>query len=231
MEVSSQGLGTNPLLCGRLSVSNRSLIVEEIFNKLITILQQHAPSQRQLPRRKQPVWRTSECFATCVARNGPSDCQELPEFFLVSLARSCCQNVRQTFRQGQSPTRPDCVRWPERQDPLEQWRQHFMSIGARSSLLPMPRFFDSPFTTSELRCALSRCVESAVCLDGLPLLPFQRDVPLVAERVGEVVQPCLGVGCHPILMETRKSLSPISNQITRQVLEHYIHARIAPFIN
>ena len=70
MEASStsQGLGTNPppcthcsaplefstdaLLCGPLPVSNRSLIVEEIFNNLITILQQHAPSQRQLPRQQ-----------------------------------------------------------------------------------------------------------------------------------------------------------------------------------
>ena len=131
------------LLCGPLPVSDRSLIVEEIFNNLITILLQHAPSQRQLPRRRQPVWWTSECFTACVARwcvaglqaqpgssrpqsilrctdPFPSDCQELPIFFLVSLARSCCQSFpgeptccsqrSQThFPPGSVPTRPDTL--------------------------------------------------------------------------------------------------------------------------
>ena len=139
----------------------------------------------------------------------PSDCQELPGFILVSLARSCCQSF---------PGEPTC--WPEGQDPLEQWRQHFMSVGSRSSssfdpsfhadimrrfadlcaLPPVSGVFDSPFPTSELRCALSRCVESAVGLDGLPLLPLQGDVSLVAECVGE---PCLGVGCCPIFVEAQ----------------------------
>ena len=126
------------LLCGPLPVSDRSQM-EEIFNNLITILLQHAPSQRQFPRRSQPVWWTSECFATCVARGFqahpgssrpqsllrctdpfPSDCQELPRFFLVSLARSCCQSFlgeptccRQRssthFPPGSVPTRPDTL--------------------------------------------------------------------------------------------------------------------------
>ena len=34
-------------------------------------------------------------------------------------------------------------------------------------------FFDSPFKTSELRCALSRCIESAVDFDGLPYSFFK----------------------------------------------------------
>ena len=164
-------LGTNPLLCGPLPVSNRSPIVEEIFNNLITILQQHTPSQRQLPLRRQRVWWTLECFAMCVTRIGLSDCQELPEFFLVSLARSCSTD----FPPGSVPTRPDCVRWPEGQDPLEQWRQHFMSVGARSSLLPMPRFLDN--SQRQSFDALSRCVESAVGLDGLPYSLSKRMFP------------------------------------------------------
>ena len=35
------------------------------------------------------------------------------------------------------------------------------------------------------------------------LFPFQVDVPLVAERVGEVVQPCLDKGHCPIPVEAQ----------------------------
>ena len=121
------------------------------------------------------------------------------------------------FPPGSVPTRPDCVRWPEGQDPLEQWRQHFMSVGARSSspfdqsfhadvmrrfadlcaLLPVPRFFDSPFTTSELRCALSRCVESAVGLDGLPCSLFKRMFPWWQSALVKLFNLVLAWGAIP----------------------------------
>ena len=42
-----------------------------------------------------------------------------------------------------------------------------------TALSPVSVIFDSPFTTSKFRRALSRCVESAVGLDGLPT-PFSR---------------------------------------------------------
>ena len=157
------------LLCGPLLVSNWSPIVEEIFDNLITILHHHAPSQRQLPRRRQPVWWTPECFAACVARNGawrdfrrtqdPRDrsrfCAARTHFHrtvrscqnsfwshwqdrVANLSRvnprAAAREVRHNFRQCRSRRdQTHCVRWREGQDPLKQWRQHFMSVGARSS--------------------------------------------------------------------------------------------------
>ena len=55
--------------------------------------------------------------------------------------RAAASAVLHTFRQGQSRRdQTHCVRWPQGQDPLEQWRQHFMSVGVRSSSQ-----FDSSF--------------------------------------------------------------------------------------
>ena len=119
------------LLCGPLPrEANRSPIVDDIFNSLLTILRHHAPSQRQHPRRRQPAWWTawwsSECFEACVARNGawrgfrrtqeprdriwflrrtdpcPPYCEELPKFILVPVARPCCQSFpRESTRRRQ----------------------------------------------------------------------------------------------------------------------------------
>ena len=178
------------LLCGPLPVSDRSLIVEEIFNNLITILLQHAPSQCQFPRRRQPVWWTSECFAACVARNGAwrdfrrtQDPRDRNRFCVARThfhrtVRSCqdsfwshwqdrvanlsrvnpraaAREVRHTFRQGQSRRdQTHCVRWPEGQDPLEQWRQHFMSVGSRTSSSFDPSFHADVMRRFADLCAL-----------------------------------------------------------------------------
>ena len=275
------------LLCSPLPVSNRSLIVEEIFNNLITILQQHAPSQRQLPRHRQPVWWTLECFAACVAQwcvvglqadpgssrpqsllrcmdPFPSDCQVFPEFFLVSLARSCCQSFpgeptrcRQRssthFPPGSVP-RPDTLcPLAGGQDPLEQWRQRFMSVGARSSssfdppfhadvmrkfadlcaIPPVPGVFDSPFTTSELRCALSRCVESAVSLDGLSHSLYKVMFPWWQSALVKLFNLVLAWGAvpslwkHSIVIPSRPgNFHPVSLVVSccLKVLEHLIRA-------
>ena len=289
------------LLCGPLPVSNRSLIVEEMFNNLITILQEHAPSQRQLPRRRQPVWWTSECFVACVARNGAwrdlrrtQDPRDRSRFCAARthfqrIVRSCqnsiwshwqdrvsnlprvnpraaAREVRHTFRQGQSRDQTHCVGWPEGQDPLEQWRQHFMSVGPQSSssfdpsfhadvmrrfadfcaLLPVPGVFDSPFTTSKLRCALSRCVESAVGLDGLPHSLFKVMFPWWQSALVKLFNLVLAWGAVPSLWNHSivvsifkqgdpsrpRNFRPVSREsCCLKVLEHLIHACTAPFIN
>ena len=96
---------------------------------------------------------------------------------------------------------------------------------------------------------VSMCLVSMCWVRGwpqwTPLLSVQGDVPLVADCVGEV-QLCLGVGCCPILVEAqhrcphlqarwpfkpRKFPPSVSGVFALKVLEHLIHARIAPFIN
>ena len=138
--------------------------------------------------------------AVAFALHGPISIglHELPEeFFLVSLARSCCQSFpgEPTHALPPSPETRHIVSVSRRDRIL-------LSSGASiSCLLELGRRVRS-FTASELRCASSRCVESAVGLDGLPYSLF-KVMFLVAERVGEVVQPYLGVGCCPILVETQ----------------------------
>ena len=74
------------LLCGPLPVSDRSLIVEEIFNNLITILLQHAPSQRQLPRRSQfgGRWSVSQHVWHAMVRGGISGVPRILETAIAS---------------------------------------------------------------------------------------------------------------------------------------------------
>ena len=80
---------------------------------------------------------------------------------------------------------------------LAHWRDHFVSVGASpdgsydedffhliarrfegiSCSCRSPGIFDAPFSHSELRGALSHCVDSAVCLDGLPYLLFKVKFP------------------------------------------------------
>ena len=64
------------------AVASREVVVDELYQKFLGIVSWHAPRQRCSPRRSQPSWWTSECYATCVA--GASDvlcgCTSKPEF-------------------------------------------------------------------------------------------------------------------------------------------------------
>ena len=143
----------------------------------------------------------------CCSCPFPPHCQELAGLFLVTVARPCFQS--RTFRNEQSrKDQTHCVRWPSGGAPLQQW-QHSMSVGARSSSsvdqsfhADMMRRFAGfsisppdagPFASSQLRRALSRCVESAVGLDGL------------CSRCSshEVVQTCLNMGHSSISVEAQ----------------------------
>ena len=44
--------------------------VVAIYERLLSILVWHAPSQLRLPPRRQPSWWTLACMAACIARNG-----------------------------------------------------------------------------------------------------------------------------------------------------------------
>ena len=94
--------------------TDRSSTVDDIFVSVITILRTHAPSQRQHPRRRQPAWWTPECCEACVGArrdfrrtHDPRDrsrfcaarvhfrhtVRELPDLFLVTVARPCFQSL------------------------------------------------------------------------------------------------------------------------------------------
>ena len=245
--------------------ASQSPIVDDIFNSLLIILRHHAPSQRQHPRRRQPVWWTPECFEACVTwrdfrrTQDPRDrsrfCSARTHFHRIvrncqdsfwshwqdrvsNLSRVNPRAAAREVRHGpgsvQGRSRRDqthCVRWPEEQDPLEQWRQHFMFVGARSSssfdpsfhadvmrrfadlstLPPAPRVLDSSFTTSELRRAL--CVDSAVGLDGLPYSLYKVVFPWWQSALVKLFNLVL---TWATVLGSTALLSPFSSKVTYQ---------------
>ena len=130
-------------------MSNRSLIVEEIFNNFdhhspaACTFSKSAPSPQAASLVDVGVFRsvcgTQWCVAGLQADPGssrpqsllrctdpfPSDCQELPEFFLVSLARSCCQSFpgepRRWFDTLSASVSPET--------------RHIVSVGRRDRIL------------------------------------------------------------------------------------------------
>ena len=92
--------------------------------------------------------------------------------------------------------------------------------------------FDGPFSVAELVGALSRCAESAVGGDGLPLLNLfnlclhWNDVPTMWKH--SVIVPVFKTGDHSVPGNYR----PISlASCCFKVLEHMVHSRIAPHIS
>ena len=111
------------------------------------------------------------------------------------------------------------VRWPQfsssepsRSDIVEQWRQHFVSVGSQSSSVFDEEFydevtrrfsalfagphdiggqFDGPFSEAELVGALSRCAESAVGGDGLPYSLFKVALPWWRSALLNLFNLCL----------------------------------------
>ena len=107
--------------------------------------------------------------------------------------------IRRTFQGSTDPSHVEWVQWPHRpsgHDSATLWQEHFASVGAQSEGSfdetfheeAMGRFsqksssrevgsFDDSFNPSELRRALGVCVDSAVCLDGVPYSLFQVPFP------------------------------------------------------
>ena len=119
--------------------------------------------------------------------------------------RVAASTIRRTFR-STAASRGDPsaqVRFPSdrgcalsQHEILDGWRTHFSSVGSRGSTFDdaffqsisarfdavvssptSPRLFDAPFSSSELRHALTQCVDSAVGLDGLPYSLFKANFP------------------------------------------------------
>ena len=119
--------------------------------------------------------------------------------------RAAASRVREMFSGQSRRDHTHLVRWPQfsssepsRTDIVEQWRQHFVSVGSQSSGVFDEDFhdevtrrfsalcagphdtggqFDGPFSVAELVGALSRCAESAVGGDGLPYSLFKVALP------------------------------------------------------
>ena len=143
-------------------------------NGVITVCSDHIPSDSALGPSVLLVALARPC------------CQVLPH------APSCCRFHRSTAASRGNPSVQ--VRFPSVPDRalsqheiLDGWRTHFSSVGSRGStfgdaffqsisawfdeVVSSPNIlalFDDPFSSSELRHALTQCVDSAVGLDGLP---------------------------------------------------------------
>ena len=134
-----------------------------------------------------------------VARRAQSEFWSQWQDEVANLSRvnpcAAATRIRQTFHGHSRRDQSLAVRWPQltslepsHRDVLDQWRQHFITVGAQvgdSFRSTMRRFtalseepvsrgaFDVPFSAADLRQALSRCPESAVGADGLPYCLFK----------------------------------------------------------
>ena len=117
--------------------------------------------------------------------------------------------------------------------------------GPSISPLDAGLFYD-PFTSSELRRALSRCVESAVGLDSFPYFLFKVFFPWWQDALVKLFNLALAWGTvpslwkHSVVVPIFKQGNPSIPDNFRpvslasccfKVLEHLIHMRIALFIN
>ena len=159
--------------------------------------------------------------------------------------RAAASRVRQMFS-GPRRDHTHLVRWPHFSssepsgtDIVEQWRQHFVSVGSQSSgvfdedfhddvtrrfpaLFAGPHHtggqFDGPFSVAELVGALSRCAESAVGGDGLPYSLFKVTLPWWRSALLNLFNLCLHwndvptMWKHSVIVPVFKNRRPLSSR-------------------
>ena len=141
--------------------------------------------------------------------------------------RVAASTIRRTFRstaasrgdpsaQVKFPSDPGCAL--SQHEILDGWRTHFSSVSSRGSTFDdaffqsisarfdavvssptSPGLFDASFSSSELRHALTQCVDSAVGLDGLPYSLFKANFPWWQEAILSFLNLTLAWGVVPSL--------------------------------
>ena len=96
-------------------------------------------------------------------------------------------------------------------------RFHELTVNRFAELCELPCHqgaFDAPFTSSELRHALSRCTKSVI--GAVALFPFQGDVSMVASSSVVFVQRCILVGHSAFVVESQNCGAHFSSMVTRR---------------
>ena len=121
---------------------------------------------------------------------------------------------------------------------LDGWRTHFSSVSSRGStmmrssspsrpglmrLFPPPQVLDyASFSSSELRHALTQCVDSAVGLDGLPYSLFKANFPWWQEAILSFLNLTLAWGVVPSLWK-HSIVVPVFNRGDPSDPHNYVH--------